>query len=98
MVFLVTISGNPLALSVGPMTLVEIVAEAESTLSGSTRIFANLGTMPARIETISSGPSPYPLRVLPESDLGMPPLDVAGSANAIGLVVKRAASRRMKVS
>ena len=98
MVFLETISGKPLALSVGPITLVEIVAEAESTLSGSTRIFDNLGTMPARIETTSSGPSPNPLRELPESDLGMPLLNVAGSAKAMGLVVKRAASKRIKVS
>lgn len=91
-------SGNPLALRVGPITLVEIVAAAERTLSGSTKIFVNFGTMEANIEIMSSGPSLAPFREFPESDLGIPPPDVAESVNATGLVVKRAARRRIKVS
>jgi hypothetical protein len=91
-------SGNPLALKVGPITLVEIVAVAERTLSGSTNTFASFGTIEANIEMMSSGPSLAPFREFPESDLGIPLPDVVESVNATGLVVKRAARRRIKVS
>lgn len=96
--FFDTMSGNPLALKVGPITLVEIVAAAERTLSGSTKIFVSFGTIEANIEMISSGPSLAPFREFPESDLGIPLPDVVESVNATGLVVKRAARRRIKVS
>jgi hypothetical protein len=75
-------------LKVGPITLVEIVLDAESTRSGSIRIFGRFGAIEARIPTTSS-----------DLAIGLPmeSLSAAFSENPIGRVVKVAVrSRRNK--